>query len=48
MASGKRIHQLASDGIVLDLAPLETGGSGWGLAALAKSALSLYTWKAPN
>ncbi|EEC04586.1 hypothetical protein IscW_ISCW003413 [Ixodes scapularis] len=48
VASGKRIHQLASDGIVLDLAPLETGGSGWGLAALAKSALSLYTWKAPN
>lgn len=48
VASGKRIHQLNSEGIVLDLAPLEIGGSGWALAALAKNALSLYSWKGPN
>ncbi|XP_065305536.1 E3 ubiquitin-protein ligase rfwd3.S-like isoform X3 [Dermacentor albipictus] len=43
-SSGKRIHQLPVTNPVLDVCPVTTP-LGWGLAALAKSTLSLYSWK---
>ncbi|XP_077500102.1 E3 ubiquitin-protein ligase rfwd3.S-like [Amblyomma americanum] len=46
-SSGKRIHQLPVTNPVLDVCPVTTP-VGWGLAALAKSTLSLYSWKQPS
>lgn len=43
-SSGKRIHQLPVTNPVLDVCPVTTP-LGWGLAALAKNTLSLYSWK---
>ncbi|XP_050023745.2 E3 ubiquitin-protein ligase rfwd3.S-like [Dermacentor andersoni] len=43
-SSGKRIHQLPVTNPVLDVCPVTTP-LGWGLAALAKDTLSLYSWK---
>lgn len=43
-SSGKRIHQLPVTNPVLDVCPITTP-LGWGLAALAKNTISLYSWK---
>lgn len=43
-ATGKKVHHLNSENVVLDVCPVE-GSQGWCLATLTKSNLSVYGWR---